>query len=164
MSMVNMSACQLHSLLPTPHCLSAVLLACHRPWKCLWYFSLGQGRWVLFLLIIYIHYFHKKRQNICTAEYFIFYNFMIFSFFFLFFIVVQVELSPFSPLSSPLPIPTSHPQSSPPLSISPLYMFLDDPSPSFPCYPPPHSPLVTVSSFFISVYLVLFCSLVCFVD
>ena len=80
-----------------------------------------------------------------------------------FFIVVQVQLSPL--LSPDLPTPTSHIQSSPtPLSLSmgPLYMFLDDPSPSLPCYPSSSSPLVTVSLSFISMSLVLFCLLVCF--
>ena len=38
------------------------------------------------------------------------------------------------------------------------------PSPSFPYYPPFPSPLVTVSLFFISTSLILFCSFVCFVD
>ena len=34
----------------------------------------------------------------------------------------------------------------------------------FPCYPSHHSTLVTVSLFFISMTLVIFCFLVCFVD
>ena len=38
------------------------------------------------------------------------------------------------------------------------------PFPSFPYYPPFPSPLVTVSLFFISTSLILFCSFVCFVD
>ena len=64
-----------------------------------------------------------------------------------------------------LPHP-SHPQFYPPLvlSIGPLYLFLDDPSASFPHFLPPPYPLVTVSLFFISMSLVLFCLLVCFVD
>ena len=49
------------------------------------------------------------------------------------------------------------------LSMYPLYMFLDNPSP-FPWVSPPTSPLVTVSLSFISMSLVLFCLLVCFVD
>ena len=82
-----------------------------------------------------------------------------------FFVVVfaQVQLSPFSRHHF-LP---SHPQSYPPLALSmdPLYMFFNNPSPSFPCYPPLSSPLVTVSLFFISMSLVIFvCLLVCFVD
>ena len=66
---------------------------------------------------------------------------------------------------TPPPIPTSHPQSYPPLALSmdPLYMFLDDSFPSFPHYYLPPS-LVTVSLFFISVSVILFCLLVCFVD
>ena len=70
------------------------------------------------------------------------------------------------PLLSPIPpTPTSHPWSYPRLawSMGPLYMFLDNPCPSFPNIPFP-SPLVTVSLFFISMSLVVFCLLVCFVD
>ena len=61
----------------------------------------------------------------------------------------------------------------PPLILNPtclwlcpclLYMFLDNPVLSFPCYPTPLSPLVIRSLFFISMSLVLFCLLVCFVD
>ena len=48
--------------------------------------------------------------------------------------------------------------------IGPFYMFLDYPSSSFPCYLPPHSPLVIVSLFFISVSLIILCLLVCFAD
>ena len=48
--------------------------------------------------------------------------------------------------------------------MGPLYMFLENPSLSFPHYPPPSTPLVTVSIFFISMSLVIFCLLVCFVD
>ena len=69
-------------------------------------------------------------------------------------------------LSSALPSPISHIQSFPSLlflSMGPLYMFLDDPSPSLPSYPPLPSPQVTFSLFFISMSLVLFCLLVCFV-
>ena len=68
----------------------------------------------------------------------------------------------FSPITFHLP---AHPHL-PPLSLSvgPLYMFLDDPSPSFPHYSPTSSLLVTVSFFFISMSLVPFCLLVCFVD
>ena len=54
----------------------------------------------------------------------------------------------------------------PPLALSmcPLYMFLDDPSPSLLHYPPLPSPLVTVNLSFISMFLALFCSIICFVD
>ena len=80
------------------------------------------------------------------------------------FIVVQVYLSPFSchHFPPPHPSPPPHPQSYHPLALSlgPLYMFLDDPSPSFPHYPLPLSPLVTVNLFFISMSLVVFCLLV----
>ena len=46
----------------------------------------------------------------------------------------------FHPTRPPcLPFSTSHPQSYSPLALSvgPSYMFLDDPSHSFPCYPSP---------------------------
>ena len=77
--------------------------------------------------------------------------------------VVFIFPLPFSPAP---PTPTSYPQSFPPLALSmgPLYMFLDKPSPSFPDDPPAPSLLVTVSLFFISMSLVIFCLLVCFVD
>ena len=62
-----------------------------------------------------------------------------------FFIVVQVQLSPFPhPHHSLTPaIPTSHPQSYPPwaLFLGPLHMFLDNPSPFSPRYPLP--PLIS---------------------
>ena len=63
------------------------------------------------------------------------------------------------------PTTTSHPQCSPPLALSrgPLHMFFDDPTLYFPGYAPSSSPLVTVSLFFISVFLVLFYLLICFV-
>ena len=72
------------------------------------------------------------------------------------------------PLST-LPSPTNPhllPTILPPfgLSMDHLYMFLDNPSPAFPCYIPPPSPLFTVSLFFISKSLVIFCLLNCFVD
>ena len=87
-----------------------------------------------------------------------------------FFIVVRLELSPFFPYYSSYP---AHPL---PHSVFPVAPVVGvhgslihgpwlDPSPSFPHYPSPTSPLVTVSLFFISMSLVvLFCSLVCFVD
>ena len=80
--------------------------------------------------------------------------------------VTVVPIFP-SLLSPALPTPTSYIQFSPPLlslSMGPLYIFLDDPASSFPHYPTPASLLVTVSLFFISMSLVLFCLLVCFVD
>ena len=86
-----------------------------------------------------------------------------------FYCCLSTIVSIFLPLLSPaLPIPTSHPQSFPPLalSMSPLYMFLDHPSLSFPCYSTLLVPLVTVSLFFISMPPVLccFCCCCCFVD
>ena len=67
----------------------------------------------------------------------------------LFSIVVQVQLSTFTCHTFPCP---THPH----LSMSPSYMFLDDPSPSLHCYVPPPSPLVIVSLVLISMCLVIF--------
>ena len=58
-----------------------------------------------------------------------------FPFFFLNVIVVQVQLSSFFPHYSPLPpLPDLPPSILPPLALymGPLYMFLNNPSPSFP--------------------------------
>ena len=70
-----------------------------------------------------------------------------------------------------LPFPATTSPYLPP-SILPRFGFIDGsfihvpyhPSPSFYCYPPHPSPLVTVSLFFISMSLVMFSLLVCFVD
>ena len=73
----------------------------------------------------------------------------------------------FHPSKVPHPTyPCLPPSNLPPLalSMSPLYIILYDPFPSFLCYLPPPTPLVTVSLFFISMSLVIFCLLVCFVD
>ena len=61
---------------------------------------------------------------------------------------------------------TPHHSHLPPLvlSICPLYMFLDGPSPTIPYYPSHPSTLVTVNLFFISMSLVAFCFLDCFID
>ena len=98
--------------------------------------------------------------------YLIFFNLGKLLFFYHFLLLFEYSCLYFPTTISPAPpTPTSHPQSYHPLALSvgPLYMFLDDPFPSFPCYLPPPSPLVTVSLFFISVSLVIFCLLVCFV-
>ena len=85
------------------------------------------------------------------------------------FIVVQVQFSAFSPHPSPTPQPSPppsrfHPCPPPPLlSMCPLSWFLQTSHP-FPLKIPPLSPLVTVSLFSISVSLVIFCLIVCFVD
>ena len=96
------------------------------------------------------------------------FNIIKITFFLCFFHYYSITVVPISPplLSPTLPISTSHIQSSPPLALcmGPSYMFLEDPSPSFPCYSPSPSPLVTVSLFCISMSLALFCLLVCFVD
>ena len=80
---------------------------------------------------------------------------------FYFLTVVQVKLSPFSPHHCPthLRLPLSNP---PPLALSmcPLYMFFDGPSPISPPSSFFLSPLVTGRLFFISMSLVIFCLLV----
>ena len=79
---------------------------------------------------------------------------------FFFLIVVQVQLSPFSPLHSPPPHPSRLPSSKlPPLALSvcPLYMFLDGPSPIFLHYSLPFALwLLSVCSLFQG--LLLYCA------
>ena len=87
----------------------------------------------------------------------------------LFYFLLMFEYSCFHCPSQncPLPLPTRLPPSIlPPLALPmcALYMFPDDPSLIFPHYPSPPSPLVTASLFFISMSLVIFCLLVCFVE
>ena len=82
-----------------------------------------------------------------------------------FFIYVQVQLSPLSHtthacLSNPLHHPRSYPLV---FSLCPLCMFIDDPSPILLHYYTPPILLVTLSLFFISMSLVMFCLLVCLV-
>ena len=85
-------------------------------------------------------------------------------FFLLLFKYSYLHFSP-STFSTP-PIPTSQPQSYPTMALSrgPFHTFLDDPSPSFPHYLPSLFPLVIVSLFFISMSLVIFWLLICFLD
>ena len=99
-----------------------------------------------------------------------FYNFDISMTFFFFFYCCSTTVVPIfpSPLSPVPPTPTSHIQSSPHPVVFVYGSFIHvpwlAPSSSLPCDPPPPSPLVTVSLFFISMSLVLFWLLVCFVD
>ena len=81
--------------------------------------------------------------------------------------MVQVQLSSFSPYHS------NPPQPSPPPTIDPTHLWLCPwvfhtcslmSLPSLPPVIPSTSPLVTVSFFFISMSLVIFCLLVCCVD
>ena len=82
-------------------------------------------------------------------------------------IVFQIQLSPFSLHHSPCPTHSHfphwnlHPWA---LSMCPLYMFLEGLSPVCPYFLPPPSPLVTVSLFFVSVFLVIFCLLFSSID
>ena len=65
------------------------------------------------------------------TKFFFFFYLTFFIFFFHFFIVVRIELSPFSHYHFTLPNqPSIFPSLA--LSMGPLYMFLDDPFPSFP--------------------------------
>ena len=77
------------------------------------------------------------------------------------FTVVQVQLSPFSwpPLSPTSTTPTSHPTSYPSLALSMglIYMFLDDPSSSFPHYPLPLGYCQFVLYFNVFHYILLTC-------
>ena len=88
-------------------------------------------------------------------------NFYIFN---LFFIIVQVQVSPFPPHQQH-PCPT-HPHfpswnlPSLPLSMCPLYMFPDSLLVIISYYPSAPSSLVTVRLFFISMSLVVFCLLI----
>ena len=85
----------------------------------------------------------------------------------IFFIVLQLQLFPFLPitlLSSTMPHSHSQP---PPHCLCPWVLYLCSfacPFSSFPHYSPSPFPLATVSFFFISKSLVLFCSFVCFVQ
>ena len=84
----------------------------------------------------------------------------------LFFIVVQLQLSPFSPCYSPLPNCPPPPTFNPPpgcLYSWVLYACFTT-LPLLPLMSSSCSLLVTVSLFFISMSLVPFCLLVCFVD
>ena len=101
--------------------------------------------------------------NLLKTLPFIMFFFFLFNHFFYCCSNTIVSIFP-PPLSPAPPILTYHPQSSPFLAfcMGPLYMFLDNPFPSFPHYLPPHSPLVTVRLFFISMPLGIFCLLVWF--
>lgn len=80
--------------------------------------------------------------------------------YFLKYIVVQFQLSCLFPHCSPLPFHShSHSQSSCIVCVHESFIHVSlNASPFFPCYPPFHSPLVTVYLFFISKSLVQFCS------
>ena len=89
------------------------------------------------------------------------------NYFFFFYCYSSTVVSIFSPYACP-PRPTHPhllPSNLPTLALSMcLYVFLDGTSLIIPYYPSPPSSLVTVSLLFISVSLIVFCLLVCFVD
>ena len=89
--------------------------------------------------------------------------FFICSFFHFFHYCPNTVVPHFSPLLS-LALPPQSILTPLSMPMDPLYMFLDLPLHLPSCYTPPPSPLVTVSLFFISMPLVIFCSFVCFVD
>ena len=100
----------------------------------------------------------RWKPNVSVNIFYNMNNIYVYVFIFKFFIVVQVQLSPFSHHHSPH---LTHPHLSP--SILPLFGFVHVSFIHVPWRPSP-TPLVTVSLFFISVSLVVFCLLVCFVD
>ena len=80
-----------------------------------------------------------------------------------FFYCCSVTVVPISPCCSPLPRPALTPTVNPHPVVPVSGSFIPVPSPSCLPYPSSSSPLVTVSLFLVSMSLVLFCSLVCFV-
>ena len=90
-----------------------------------------------------------------------FYGFMISKYFFL--LLFNYSCPHFPPSTLPYCThPTSHTQSFPPLSLSwVLYTCSVLPRPLLSLLSPPSFPPVTLSSFFISKSLVIFCLLVC---
>ena len=92
--------------------------------------------------------------------------FLFFSFL-KFFIVVQLQLPCIFPIALLCLVPLPHPESIPPIALaheSCIHVPWLAPSFFFPHQPFPSYPLVTVNLFYISKSLLLFCSLVCFVD
>ena len=79
------------------------------------------------------------------------------SFIYLFLLLFSCPHFPLTTLPCPIHPHLPHSILPPPLALSmdPLYMFLDDRSPSFLCYPSPTSPLVTVS-LFLCLYVFIF--------
>ena len=88
---------------------------------------------------------------------------ILFSYVFPFLLYCSITVAPTSLHYSPIPYPpppaTLNPPPPLPLSMGPLYMFLDDSSPSSPHYPLPASSLITLSLFFISLSLAIFACL-----
>ena len=98
------------------------------------------------------------------------YLFLLFNilFYFLnFCIVVQLQLSPFPAITLPCPthpLPSTFSPLPPVVFVHGSFIHFPWPVPFFPHHPPSSSLLVTVSLFFISMSVVMFCSFVCFVD
>ena len=100
----------------------------------------------------------REVEAMDSTDHFVF-VFVLFIFYFICLLLFKYSCLNFPPTIPPaLPIPTSYPRSYPALtlSMSPLSMFLDDPSPFSPLSLLT-SPLVTVSLFFISMSLVISC-------
>ena len=122
------------------------------------------NEWVLFPFYKKVlHYIYLWALKLCILNFEGF--FLLFSSILFYFVVVQVQLSPFSPQHSPCPThlyllnPTL-------LWLCPCVLYTCSLMnlPLFSPIMPPPSPVVTVSLFFISMSLVIFYSLVCFVD
>ena len=79
-------------------------------------------------------------------------------FIFLFLLLFKYSCLHFPTTTLPCPTHPYLPSSILPLSLAffmgPLYTFLDNPSPSFPCSLPPLSCLIPISLFFLSMFLV----------
>ena len=91
---------------------------------------------------------------------------MTFFSFFLNLLLFSYNWPTFFPHCSPLPHPSPTTIVCPPLTMpmNPLFVSRCLPLPHFPTVVPLPPPLWSVSLFFVSTFLVLFCSLVCFVD
>ena len=102
----------------------------------------------------------KDKKQECFSSLFIY--LFIYSFFlsFLVYLLFKYSCLHFHPTTAPCPThPNLPPSNIPPLALSmcPLPIFLDRPSPIFPHYPSPPSPPGTISLFSIPVFLVILC-------
>ena len=111
------------------------------------------------------YFFHVSIPIVIAFLFFLIFK-IYFMYLFLFcfnFIVVQVQFFAFPPLHSSLPQPPSLDPNPVGFAHVSFIVVPENPSP-FTHIIPSHLPLVPVSLFFISVFLVIFCLLTCFVD
>ena len=98
--------------------------------------------------------------------FYIFFSFFFFKSFLKLLFEYSCHHFPIATFSYPHPFPLPHPQSYPPLALSvcPLYMFRDDPSPTFPIIPSclPSGYCQFVLNFNVSDYILLVCLLIRF--